>query len=100
MIFQPEYAVPIRDVVVIVGVSLGPLGLVIVWFARLGIVLKQGIERALLLIEDKEVGLLVTARRNNVQVQAAMGELSNQLVAVAERVSRVETRCDMIHPQE
>lgn len=96
MLFQPEVSIPLREVIVIVGITISPLGLVVAWFATLGISLKKGLERALLLIEKEDVGLIPTVLRNHREVQLTMGALGNEVHAVGTRVSVVEARCEMI----
>lgn len=81
----------------LIGGAVVGTGGILVWFAKLGIDLKANVERLLMRVDDPQTGLVVMVLRNHKEVSLAMGELSNENVALRERLRDVERACAQTH---
>lgn len=92
----PDAIVPTSEPVLVGAVYVG-MGLVVLWFAKLGIDLKSSAERLLLRVEDPQTGLVVQLASYQNETRGALGVLSNELEEVKQQVAGVEATCAATH---
>lgn len=100
MILQADYSIPLRDVFVIVGVSYTPLGLVVLWFARMSLKTFSRVDSIAQALwgspEGKgEDGLISLVH----QQVGAMGLIANEHIAMQQSMDNIKRRCDATHPR-
>ena len=82
---------------VLAGAVYVGMGMVLLWFAKLGIDLKSGVERLMLRVEDPETGLVAQLQTHIHETRGTIGALSNELEEVKQEVATVGATCAATH---
>ena len=96
MFYQPIPTVPLEPI--LIGASLVGGGGVLIWFARAIIETRDTVRRVAVSLYEDTTGLIHVVYKNRHETVAALGELSNEQVEIDKRLSRVEDRCELRHP--
>jgi hypothetical protein len=95
--YQPQGVVaPMRDPMLAAAVY-GGMGLIILWFARLNIAMKEKIERICLRVEDPQTGLVVTLGNHMHETRGAVGALANEVEDIQHQVAGIAATCAAHH---
>lgn len=89
-------ALPYTEPVLIGAVLVGAGGSLI-WFARTAIETRDAVRRMAEALYDDTTGLIKIVYQNRTEMRGALGQLSNETVALDKRVTRVEDRCKITH---
>lgn len=92
----PDAVIPSGEPVLAAAVYAG-MGLVLLWFGKLGIDLKAGVERLILRVEDPHSGLVTQLDRHIHETRGTIGALSNELEEVKQEVATVGATCAATH---
>lgn len=95
--FLPQAVVaPMRDPM-LAGAVYGGMGIVILFFGKLGIDLKAAVERLAIRVDDPKNGLVVELQRHVTETRAVMGALGNEIEDVKQEVASVHATCVATH---
>lgn len=92
----PPSVVPANEPVLAGAVYAG-MGIVLIFFAKLGIDLKSSVERLLLRVEDPQSGLVVQLAGYQNETRGTLGVLSNELEDVKQEIASVQATCAATH---
>lgn len=95
----PQVVTPSEEPILKGAVYVG-MGLVLLWFAHLGITLKSGVERLALRVDDPQTGLVAELSRHVQETRMGMGQLSNELEEVKQEVGAVKATCVATHQRQ
>jgi hypothetical protein len=75
----------------------GGMGLVVLFFAKLGIDLKASVERLSLRVDDPQTGLVSTVQAHIHETRGAVGALANEVEDIQQQVAGIVATCAANH---
>ena len=89
-------AIPVAEPI-LVGACMTTAGGFAIWGAKTLIEIRDWARESRQILTDPLTGLISVVYRNHKETSGAMGELSNEQVAMRERIRDVERTCAMTH---
>lgn len=88
---------------IVIGATVACAGGVIVWFAKLGIDTRDGMHSILQTLhgprDNPGSGLVTRVEVYHKEMSGALGVLSVENMTMDKRITRIEDRCSMQHPE-